>query len=146
LTSCDITSGLNFDAKPSTKSSFAKTPALSPIGVVVEFPQMHELVDRARIALEILRAALLSRGGAVSVPLQGQISVNLCIPLSSLLMTCAYVRTIERRREILYSCYRERDLCSEIWDEDHCFRGASWCFPECGFFEEDSNERNYSEA
>src|SRR5262249_10477369 len=30
----------------------------------------------------------------------GQISVNLRVPLSSLRMTCAYVGTIERRREI----------------------------------------------
>ena len=54
------------------------------------------------LVLEIRMRSL--SGGAVSVPLQGQIPVNLCIPLSSLLMTCAYVRTIERRREIFILC------------------------------------------
>ena len=52
----------------------------------------------------MIRMRSLSGGGAVSVPRQGQISVNLCIPLSSLLITCAYVRTIERRREIFILC------------------------------------------
>jgi hypothetical protein len=33
----------------------------------------------------------------------GQTSAYLCIPLSSLLMPCAYARTIERRREVFYT-------------------------------------------
>src|SRR6516225_8657626 len=68
----------------------------------------------------------------------GQVSVNLCIPLSSLLMTCAYVRTIERWREVFILAptpnerahlttheratndSHGRSNASEIWDEDHC--------------------------
>ena len=43
------------EAKPSTKSLFADRPAKrgSPVGVIIELPEMYKLIDRAGIALEV---------------------------------------------------------------------------------------------
>ena len=46
------------------------------------------------------KSSTSGRGQRTSAAPPGQMSVNLCIPLSSLLITYVYVRTIERRREI----------------------------------------------
>jgi hypothetical protein len=61
-------SGRNLEAKPSTKSLFAKTrrPVRAPVGISIEFPKMDELIDGSRVALEItdklfVRTAFLER-------------------------------------------------------------------------------------
>src|SRR5262249_51012879 len=65
LTSCVMTSGRNFEAKPSTKSLLAKTPAQC-FRRSASSSNFHELVDRASVGLEVAHellgmAALLER-------------------------------------------------------------------------------------
>jgi hypothetical protein len=49
-----MSNGRNFEAKPSTKSLFAYAgPMRTPVGVIIEFPEMYKSIDRPRVGLEI---------------------------------------------------------------------------------------------
>ena len=52
LTSWERSNGRNFIAKLSTKSLLANTEA-SGVGIVVELPEVDELIDHARVGLEV---------------------------------------------------------------------------------------------
>src|SRR6516162_6844880 len=53
FTSWLITSGRNFEANPSTKSLFSSRPVRAPVAVILEFPDVHELIDHPRVGDEI---------------------------------------------------------------------------------------------
>ena len=92
-------------------SMSAKGPErLFPVGsILVQFALASRRVRRAqrysRQGHE--RSAALRQRTSAAPP--GQTSAYLCIPLSSLLMPCAYACTIERRREVFILAATPRD-------------------------------------